>query len=290
MAFSLETGEWIRTIPAPKGDGPGEFPEGRQSMAIARDGGLYVSGYVRVLKFDTLGVRVGSWTPQAPARSTVCDLGGEPAVPIQNGVLRRGPDDTHEAIGPGAVEGEEVHMQSVEDGMATTLRLMRARIACTDDAAYVVMTYDSGADSVFAYHRSGEAGRLALPMEGIEGMEECRQIGDSCPYWSLSLRPSIDEHGNVVLLGNDWVVAGTIIDPETGCHALVQKDFRADMGQIPVRILGDSLLVVGQHFEVTEAADGRRNVRIAGVNSRVSLHPLRRVSGEPCPGMLESVK
>ena len=90
MAFSLETGEWIRTIPTPKGDGPGEFPEGRQSMAIARDGGLYVSGFVRVLKFDTLGVRVGSWTPQArrAARSatlaasrlfrsrTVCSVAG----------------------------------------------------------------------------------------------------------------------------------------------------------------------------------------------------------------------
>ena len=304
MAFSLETGEWIRTIPTPKGDGPGEFPEGRQSMAIARDGGLYVSGFVRVLKFDTLGVRVGSWTPQVAttARTTVCDLGGQPAVPIQDGVLRRGPDDTHEAIGPGAGEGEAIHAQSVDDGVAIHYRLMRARIACTDDAAYVVMTYDSGADSVFAYHRSGEAGRLAIPMEGIEGMEVCRQIGGgnlppgfqrvggSCPYWSLSLRPSIDEHGNVVLFGQDWVVAGTIIDPETGCHALVQKDFRADMGRTPVRILGDSVLVVGQDAEVTETADGRRNVRMSGVNNRVSLHPLRRISGEPCPGMLESVK
>ena len=305
MAFSLETGEWIRTIPTPKGDGPGEFPEGRQSMAIARDGGLYVSGFVRVLKFDTLGVRVGSWTPRAPAaRSTVCDLGGEPAVPIPNGVLRRGPDDTDQTIGPSAVEGEVIHAESLDDGMAIHFRLMRARIACTDDAAYVVMTYDSGADSVFAYHHSGEASRVALPMEGIEGMEECRQIGGgdlppgfqriggSCPYWSLSLRPSIDEHGNVVLFGRDWVVAGTIIDPETGCHALVQKDFRAPdrgLGSSPVRILRDSVLVVWQDAEVTETADGRRNFRMAGVNNRVSLHPLRRISGEPCPGMLESV-
>ena len=30
--------------------------------------------------------------------------------------------------------------------------------------------------------------------------------------------------------------------------------------------------------------------RMSGVNNRVSLHPLRRISGEPCPGMLPSVK
>ncbi len=299
MAFSLE--EWIRTIPTPQGDGPGEFPEGRQSMAIARDGGLYVSGFVRVLKFDTLGGRVSSWTPVAPARRAVCDLGGEPAVPTQNGVLRHGPDDTHQAIGPNAVESEGIQAQSVEEGMAINRRLMSARIACTDDVAYVVMTYDSGTDSVFAYHRSGETGRVALPTEGIEGMEECRQIGvgnlppgfqpvgGSCRYWSLSLRPSIDDHGNLVLLGRDWVVAGTIIDPETGCHALVQKDFRADLGRQPVRILGDSVLVVGQDTDVTETPDGRFNARLSGVNNRVSLHPLRRISGEPCPGMLPTV-
>ena len=303
MAFSLETGEWIRTIPTPKGDGPDEFPQGRSSMAVAQDGGLYVSGFLRVVKFDTLGVPVSSWTPQTPVRRTVCDLGGEPAVPIPNGVLRRGPDYTNQAIGPNAVEGVQIQAQSVDDGMAISRRLMYARIACTEDTAYVVMTYDSAPDSVFAYHRSGEVTRVALPTEGIEGMEECRQIGrpanlppgaqmlgGSCRYWSHRLRPSFDDRGNVVLFGNDWVVAGTIIDPETGCHALVQKDWRADMGRTPVRILGDSVLVFRQDNDVTTTADGSLNIRFHGGANRVSLHPFRRISGEPCPGMLPSVE
>ncbi len=239
----------------------------------------------------------------APARGTVCDLGGEPAVPTQNGVLRRGSGDTHEAIGSSVVEGEGIQAQSVDDGIAIASRLMRARIACTDDAAYVVMTYDSGTDSVFVYHRGGEAGKVALPAEGIEGMEECRQVGGgnlppgfqlvggSCRYWSLSLRPSIDDHGNLVLFGIDGVVAGTIIDPETGCHALVQQSWGAGVGpgSMPQRILRDSVLVVGQDVDVTETAGGRLHIQTSGVNDRVSLHPLRRISGEPCPGMLPSM-
>ncbi|MCY4571572.1 MAG: hypothetical protein OXF01_02120, partial [Gemmatimonadetes bacterium] len=55
MAFSLETGEWIRTIPTPEGGGPRELERGMSGMTLGRDGRLYVAGYVRVLEFDPLG-------------------------------------------------------------------------------------------------------------------------------------------------------------------------------------------------------------------------------------------
>lgn len=55
MVFSLETGEWIRTIPTPTGGGPRELERGMSGMALGRDGRLYVSGYVRVLEFGPLG-------------------------------------------------------------------------------------------------------------------------------------------------------------------------------------------------------------------------------------------
>ena len=55
MVFSLETGEWIRTIPTPTGGGPRELERGMSGMTLGRDGRLYVSGYVRVLEFDPLG-------------------------------------------------------------------------------------------------------------------------------------------------------------------------------------------------------------------------------------------
>ena len=58
MAFSLETGEWLRTIRTPTGDGPFELSRGKTGMALAGGGGLYVSGYVRVLEFDSLGAPV----------------------------------------------------------------------------------------------------------------------------------------------------------------------------------------------------------------------------------------
>ena len=46
MAFSLETGEWIRTISTPEGDGPREFPQGAK-VEIAPGAGSYVSATTR---------------------------------------------------------------------------------------------------------------------------------------------------------------------------------------------------------------------------------------------------
>ena len=60
MVFSLETGEWIRTIPTPTGGGPRELERGMSGMTLGRDGRLYVSGYVRVLEFDPLGQYVST--------------------------------------------------------------------------------------------------------------------------------------------------------------------------------------------------------------------------------------
>lgn len=40
MVFSLETGDWLRTISTPRGEGPFEFPQGKGRMALAADGRL----------------------------------------------------------------------------------------------------------------------------------------------------------------------------------------------------------------------------------------------------------
>lgn len=104
MVFSLETGDRVRTISTPRGDGPFEFSQGKASMALARDGGLHISGFHRVVTYDADANPVGSWTPRAPMRQAVCDLGGRPTVPIPNGVLRY----ELEAIGPDAVASESI--------------------------------------------------------------------------------------------------------------------------------------------------------------------------------------
>ncbi|MCY4573578.1 MAG: hypothetical protein OXF01_12345, partial [Gemmatimonadetes bacterium] len=233
MAFSLETGEWIRTISTPEGDGPREFPQGAKGMEIAPGGGLYVSGYIRVIEYDPEAIPLDSWRPEPPSSGHVCNFGGAPAVPTYEGVVRRGPEGTSEGIGPGQEENLVNPVSRERLRRPEAQWTMSTRIVCSEDAAYVVMTYDEGPDSVFVFHRSGEVGLLPVPAEGaIEGecmMGETRgssgrvtQPARPCPHWSLRAHPSLDDLGNVVLLGHDSRTSGAIIDPETGCHALVR--------------------------------------------------------------------
>ena len=296
MAFSFGTGEWIRTIQTPRGDGPRKFPSGRWSTAIAPDGGLYVSGPGRVVGHDELGAFVSSWSPGWNEGTRVCDFGGEPTIPMRSGVMRRGPEGTDDPIPAEAAEEGGFIAQSSEEASAFNTTHVGARIACTGSTAFVVRSYLDGPDSVFAYHRSGEVGRVAVPTdfaewEGCEKREVRTPSGQSvgrapCWVWNRGLTPSIDGRGNLVLLGEDFDFAGTIINPETGCYAIVRKDPSTDKARVPVRILGDSVLVLHNHSEPNE--NGGITYYTDSAN-RVSLHPLRRVSGEPCPGMLPSL-
>ena len=297
MAFSLETGEWIRTIPTPTGDGPFELARGKTGLAVARDGGLYVSGSVRVLEFDALGGRVSNWRPRAEINPSVCEFDGQPAIPAPSGVIRRGPDGTDEPIGPGVVDGRViVDEATLEEMESRYFRMYTARIACTEEAAYVVFGYEGSPDSVFVYHRNGEMGRVRVPTEFTEGREDCTVTarlpsGETrempCQTWNQELRPSFDERGNLVLLGRDSEVSGAIIDPETGCYAVLRKQGRS-RPQDALLIYRDSAVVFGYHFEQTVQGNTTRTTTYTTA-SRVSLNPLRRVSGQPCPGMLPSV-
>ena len=49
MAFSLETGEWLRTYRIPRGEGPGELRT-ISRFALASAGGLYVLGQTNVIQ------------------------------------------------------------------------------------------------------------------------------------------------------------------------------------------------------------------------------------------------
>ena len=301
MAFSLETGEWIRTISTPVGDGPREFPQGRRGMEIAPGGGLYVSSFMRVIEYDAGGIPIDSWRPEPPSSGKVCNLGGAPAVPTYGGVVTRGPDGTNESVGPGQRENLVNPVSREKLTRPGAQWTMSTRIVCSEDAAYVVMTYDEGPDSVFVYHRSGEVGRLPVPAQGaIEGectMGETRtRVGDRvvvqparpCPHWSLRAHPSLDDLGNLVLFGMDLQTRGAIIDPETGCHALVRGAAGGSRFR-PMRIHADSALVF--RHAVTRTTIEGRTVEAVQLNSTngVSLHPIRRISGEPCPGMLPTL-
>ena len=299
MAFSLETGEWIRTIPTPTGEGPYELSEGLTGMSIARDGGLYVSGHLRVLEFDSIGTFVSYWQPRAEPRRKVCGFDGQPAIPVRGGVIRRRPDGTDEGVGPGQVDGRRADRFIVDRETVEANRTVRvgwtsvAQIACTGDEAYVVLSYEEGPDSVFVYHRNGEMQTLAVPTDFTERREDCTvkvtlpSLGSldwPCGTWNRQLRPSLDGQGNLVLLGRNVEVPGTIIDPETGCYAMVRKP-GPSLAYDAWHIYQDSALVFRYDFGPTDQG----GIYISQAANRVSLHPLRRISGEPCPGMLPSL-
>ena len=289
MAFSLETGEWLRTIRTPEGEGPYEFPQRQAGIDLAPGGGLYVSGMMRVVEYDALGMPIHSWRPESSLGRTVCNFGGAPAVPSEAGVIRRGPEvGMDQAFGPSQGEDRAVEAGTIDDFRTIVMRRWDTGIACLDDAAYVAIPNEEGPVSVFVYRRSGEEGSVAVPVRGARDRTGCTRNGEPCPHWSERARISFDDLENIVLLGHDWTTHGAIINPDTGCHALIRNTTRGE--HTPIGIHADSVLVFHNPFEVTER-DGRTVYNVTGNSAyRVSMHPLRRVSGEPCPGMLPSVR
>ena len=295
MAFSLETGEWLRTISTPRGEGPYEFPQGRAGIDFAPGGGLYVSGNMRVVEYDARDMPIHSWRPEATLAERVCNLGGAPAVPTLRGVVRRGADGTSELVGPIAEPAGVADSVVIRDPDAY-IRIRGTRIACLGDLAYVAMANEEGPDSVFVYHRSGGEGRVAVPVSGVRDRTGCMRryqwggklVEEPCPHWSERARLSFDDHENLVLLGYDNETHGAIINPDTGCYALIRNTTRGQ--HEPIRVHADSVLVFHNPLEVTEE-NGRTVYNITGNSAyRVSMHALRRESGEPCPGMLPSVR
>ena len=142
----------------------------------------------------------------------MCNLGGQPAIPAQYGVIRRGPGGADEGIGPNVVNSHVLMAGDREESSAISDRIWSARIACTDDAAYVAMEYPESPDTVFVYHRSGEETRLPVPTEFTEDLPECTLQSQAfkagivlpdrpCPTWNQRLYPSLDGRGNIVLMG-----------------------------------------------------------------------------------------
>ncbi|MDE2876646.1 MAG: hypothetical protein OXQ93_14475 [Gemmatimonadota bacterium] len=292
MVFSLETGEWLRTVSTPKGEGPYELPYGVHGTGLARNGGLYVNGFLSVVEFDLDGEPVNSWRPLAPPTTDVCDLGGVPAIPTQGGVVRQRLGNADEHIGNVQIKGHLVSAAAHEARNAITRRVRDARIACWGHRAYVVMTYSEGLDSVFVHHLDGSTETITLPSEGIEGMMDCRPWqglpeNPLCPVALHNLQPSFDDRGNLVLLGFDMQVHGVVINPETGCHALIRNTTK--LHYIPVGVHADSVAVFHAHVEEMEV-DGRTVKAYRDTSGGLSMRPLRRVSGERCPGMLSSVR
>ena len=293
MAFSLETGEWLRTIRAATGGGPLELPHGISGLSVAPDGRLYIAGKTRVIEFDPDGVHLSTWTPHAPPRfGLVCDLGGQPAVPTVGGVVRRGDDGADQPVGPRVAQiGLDPEDGAVDESMSDEISrlLMTARMGCTPEAAFVATEYDDHTDSIAIYYReSNREGRLPIPADLAR--EQRQTVGP---------RVATDGRGNLVLIGVSVILQdrsqgrgvslmGAVVDPWTGCHAIVRNPEPYMRAQSFRGIYRDSAVVALRYHEETRE-NGRRVVTFHQYANKVTLYPLRRISGDPCPGMLPSV-
>ena len=289
MVFSLETGEWIRTIPTLRGDGPGEFSQGRQDIALAHHGGIYASGLLRVVEFDSLGTVLDTWTPLRPPTREVCDFAGTPAVPAQGGVIRRGPEGVSEQVGPVRSRGVTVDAGPGDDIAEIVRQLVGGTyIFCSETAAYVMTTYDEGPATVEVFGLDGTVSTIVVPPERASGREcTVQETGRPCRHWSSRARIGRDDQGNVTILGSDPSTHGAIINPEAGCYALIRGDRDHRMYAIAIR--ADSALVL--HPRIQQIPYGDQVATRVEPNSayKVSMLPIRRISGEPCQGVLPDV-
>lgn len=92
-----------------------------------------------------------------------------------------------------------------------------------------------------------------------------------CPHWSQHTQLSFDDLGNLVILGTDMLTYGAVIDPETGCYALIHATTFSRY--TPVAIHADSMLVY--HNQPTEGIhNGKRYTSwLEGSSFKVAMHP-----------------
>lgn len=257
MAFSLVTGERLAVISVSAGDGPGELRGPIQRIVLAEHGGLYVAGAGRMLEFDAGHRFLSSWS--GPLFGGVaCELGGEPAGLTAQGLARRGTDGTNETVG-------QWKMEEVDDVIGATL-------VCRGDDAYVMKVADTGPPTVHLIRDGAPADDIPIPAGHLDGPELWMGLVGS----SLLIQPRDDPD-----------LLGMVIDPLTGCHALIRNKGRSD--DLVAGIYQDSAVVVHKGVTRIRRPDGITVVTVAATGSEVSLVPLRRVSGDPCSGMLPTV-
>lgn len=294
MVFSIETGEWLRTHRITKGEGPREL-RGLRGFALSASGGLHVLGVTKTLLLDSIGTFDGYWRFGGPSTEAICEFGGQPTVAVQGGLRRRGASGGEDDYFGDPVVAGDTWVRGPDAGLSEVLKWRDAAVACRQDAAYVVLPNEqlelvqsstttgellnrgSGPDSVLVYHDDGRVRRLNVPSEFGE------EHG-----WNRGLMPSIDAEGDLVLASLNGFVPGAIVDPETGCYG-VFRNREYELYRVFVAMHRDSAVVFDRDREEM-TRDGRRQVTIYSEARRVSLHPIRRVSGEPCPGMLPSVR
>lgn len=280
-AYSLDDGSVQAVFGGGRaGDGPGELTR-VDATAVGPDG-VYVAGGGRVLYWSWQGTLLHQWKPSTPETVDLCALNGRPAVPLQHGGLVFRGDDGESVV----LDGEartELDWTGVRTNEAA-FRVMHAyhsnMMACNDSAAYVL----ASASHALTEHKTGtEPRRVPMPPELVEAarmrMDRSSESHFFPGYGDLFLA----EDGRLVIttFGN-WV-AGAVVDPATGCYALMTNT-NAPVGWSYAGLFGDSVVTLeGSRQPTTGMVDGKRRAVYSTEETHIFVRPVRPVSGEPCP-------
>ena len=267
--LSLATGELVRTVSIPQGEGPGEM-EMIMTFLPLSSGGTLVSSFHKVIALSPAGEPVGSWTTEDMTGRNICQFAGMPLVTTPTGLVRLEPGGRQTPFG-GWKPRPVVDRESFE-------AFHRNVIACDDDNVFLSAVPDSrGVVSLQVLDRRGLVSEMSLPSEFVEEFD----------WQTYGFRLTFDGRGNLVLVAQDRDLLGSVIDPESGCYAILRHPDPSIHSDF-FGIVSDSALYIDRAFE-EDTVDGRRRVTLYADARRVVLLPFRRVSGEPCPGMFTSL-
>ena len=158
LALSLEDGSLRGTYGGGEGDGPGELR--RLAAVAATSNGVMVSDGGRVNHWDASGNLVSIWRPGKSTVTALCSLGGQPAVALSDGVLRRSSDGEGIRFGlrPAPLETAGTGRRSGEIGLEQLADFAAAHMTCMGDVAYVQM-----GNRLMAHRREGATTEIRIP-------------------------------------------------------------------------------------------------------------------------------
>lgn len=260
-AFSLDDGSVQGVFGSERpGDGPGELRK-VGGTAVGPDG-VFVAGPGRVIHWSWSGTLLHQWTPKAPSAYPVCALNGRPVVTLQKGVVFR--DDNGESV---ALGGEARHDLDATPTTAhdVAMAYVSTLLACADSSAYVLA---GGSHILTEYKIDTEPRVVSIPVELVEA------------GGATSMFLAYD--GRLVITTFSDKLGGVVMDPETGCYALLPST-RVPGNPMYVGMLADSVVTLeASRKPTTRRVNGKRITAYYADPSYIFVRPVRTVSGEPC--------